>query len=57
MSLQKQQFKIVGLGKVKMDLFINERIPVALGIFPVNTKANPSKMSIGQERDAIEHPG
>jgi hypothetical protein len=25
--------------------------------FPVDPKANPSRMAIGQERDAIEHPG
>ena len=24
---------------------------------PVNPKANPSKMAVGQERDATNHPG
>ena len=26
-------------------------------MFPVKADANPSKMAIGQERDAVEHPG
>lgn len=46
-----------GTGKVKLELFINEITPVAQGIVPVNTDINPSKMVIGQERDATNHPG
>lgn len=46
-----------GVNKVKMELFINSVTPVANGVFPVNTNANPSKMAIGQERDATNHPG
>ncbi len=41
----------------KLELFINQVAPVATGFVPVNTGADPSKMSIGQERDAINHPG
>ena len=46
-----------GTGKVTIELFINENRPVAKGLFPVNQKVNPSKMAIGQERDATNHPG
>lgn len=46
-----------GTSKAKMELFINSATPVAEGFFPVNPNANPSKMAIGQERDAINHPG
>ncbi len=46
-----------GVGKVKLELFINNAKPVSTTEFPVNPKANPSRMTIGQERDAIEHPG
>ena len=30
---------------------------MATADFPVNEKANPSRMAVGQERDAINHPG
>ncbi|HYH56814.1 MAG TPA: LamG-like jellyroll fold domain-containing protein [Anseongella sp.] len=47
-----------GTGKAALSLYINNAgDPVATGSFPVNTSANASKLSIGQERDAIEHPG
>ncbi|MGQ1786156.1 ThuA domain-containing protein [Saccharicrinis sp. GN24d3] len=46
-----------GTDKVPIELFINSNEPVASEVFPVNTKANPSKMVIGQERDATNHPG
>lgn len=47
-----------GTGQVTLSLYINDaEKPVASLPFPVNTKANASKLSIGQERDAIEHPG
>ena len=49
-----------GTGKVTIELFVNpEQVgkPVASKPFPVNPKANSSKMAIGQERDATNHPG
>lgn len=46
-----------GQGAVPLELFINSDKPVATAMFPVNPKANPSKMVIGQERDATNHPG
>ena len=46
-----------GTGAVKIDLFVNSAKPVGTGMFPVQVDANPSRMAIGQERDAIEHPG
>ncbi len=47
-----------GTGVVTLSLYINDPVsPVATHPFPVNTAANASKLAIGQERDAIEHPG
>lgn len=47
-----------GTGQVTLSLYINDsQTPVASLPFPVNTLANASKLAIGQERDAIEHPG
>lgn len=46
-----------GTDTVKIELFVNSTTPVASKLFLVNAKANPSKMSIGQERDATNHPG
>jgi len=46
-----------GTGKVKLELFVDGSTPVATAQFPVNEKANPSRMAVGQERDAINHPG
>ncbi len=46
-----------GTGTVKSELFVNSAKPVATGQFPVKADVNPSRMAIGQERDAIEHPG
>jgi hypothetical protein len=46
-----------GTGEVQIELFINEPQAVASGPFPVNPQANSSKMAIGQERDATNHPG
>ena len=46
-----------GTGTVKLELFTHSAKPVATGEIPVVATANPSKMAIGQERDAIEHPG
>ena len=42
---------------MKLELFTHSAKPVATGEIPVVPTANPSKMTIGQERDAIEHPG
>jgi len=46
-----------GTGDVKLELFVKDPTPVAAGIYPVNPAANSSKMAIGQERDATNHPG
>jgi len=46
-----------GTGKVTIELFVNGTQPVASMPFPVNPNANSSKMAIGQERDATNHPG
>ncbi len=62
-KLQENRYYIIagrmgaGTGKVTIGLFINGIKPVALRRFPVNPKANSSKMAIGQERDATNHPG
>lgn len=42
---------------VDLELFINSQQAVSRKTVPVNPQANPSKMAIGQERDAINHPG
>ena len=41
----------------KLELLIDSIAPVAEGLVPVNTTADPSRMVIGQERDATNHPG
>ena len=46
-----------GPGTVKLELFVDHPGAVAMADFPVNAQANPSRLAIGQERDAIEHPG
>ena len=46
-----------GQGSVDLDLYVNSTTPVDSKKVPVNPKANPSKMAVGQERDAINHPG
>ncbi|HEX5025760.1 MAG TPA: hypothetical protein VFV68_10830 [Agriterribacter sp.] len=47
-----------GVDKVMVEIFINDfSTPDAAGVFPVNINANASMLSIGQERDAIQHPG
>jgi hypothetical protein len=47
-----------GTDTVTLSLYLNNgALPVVSHPFPVNKLANPSKLSIGQERDAIEHPG
>jgi hypothetical protein len=46
-----------GTGEVLLELFVDDSKPAATHPFPVNPKANPSKMAVGQERDATNHPG
>ncbi|MCW1922806.1 hypothetical protein OKA05_09615 [Luteolibacter arcticus] len=46
-----------GTGPVAIELFANAPVAVAKGQAPVSEKANPSRMAVGQERDAIQHPG
>lgn len=46
-----------GIGKAKLELFVSDSRAVASTEIEVNTKANPSKLAIGQERDATNHPG
>jgi hypothetical protein len=46
-----------GQGIAKLELFINSAKASSAVDFPVNPKSNPSRMAIGQERDAIQHPG
>ena len=46
-----------GTGNVTIELFVDGTKPVASALFPVNPDGNPSKMAIGQERDATNHPG
>jgi len=38
-----------GTGKVKLELFLNGAIPVAVGENQVNPQGKPSKMAVGQE--------
>lgn len=62
-KLQENRYYILagrmgaGGGRVTIELFVNETTPVASKPFPVNPQANSSKMTIGQERDATNHPG
>jgi hypothetical protein len=46
-----------GTGNVTIELFVDGIRPVASKPYPVNPKGNPSKMAVGQERDATNHPG
>ncbi len=47
-----------GTGDVDIELFINDvNKPVASGKYPVHWETNASKLAIGQERDATNHPG
>jgi len=61
--LETGKFHLVGgrmtadPGTATIEFFHNSAKPAATGQAPVDPTANPSKMTIGQERDAIEHPG
>lgn len=46
-----------GGGTVSLELFVDEAKAVVSKQVPVNPSANPSRLAIGQERDAVEHPG
>lgn len=46
-----------GDGEQTVELFVDEPYSAATGMFPVNPAANPSRMAVGQERDAVNHPG
>jgi hypothetical protein len=46
-----------GTGTVPIEAFINTPRPRASSPFPVATAADPSRLAIGQERDATNHPG
>jgi len=46
-----------GKEEATVDLFINSASPISSKSTPVNTKANSSKLAIGTERDATNHPG
>lgn len=46
-----------GTGNVSVELFINKPQPAVAKPFPVNPQANSSRLAIGQERDAVNHPG
>ena len=62
-ELEKERFYVIagrmaaGKGSVLTELYLNTPKPVASTVFPVNPQANSSKLVIGQERDAIKHPG
>ena len=61
--LKENQYHVVagrmgaGTGEVQIEIFINKPQPVASKPFPVSPEANSSKLAIGQERDATNHPG
>jgi hypothetical protein len=61
--LKENQYYVVagrmgsGTGEVQIEVFINQPQPVAGEPFPINPAANSSKLAIGQERDATNHPG
>jgi len=46
-----------GQGEVLAEFFVNDLKACATARFPVNPKADASKLAVGQERDAIQHPG
>jgi len=62
-QLKENQYYVIaarmgsGTGEVTIELFVNDTKPIASGKYPVNIHANPSKLAIGTERDATNHPG
>lgn len=61
--LEQNKFHLIagrmtaGKDTATLSLYIGSEKSVAQAEFPVDPKANPSRMVVGQERDAIEHPG
>ncbi len=61
--LDQEKFHIIagrmtsGNETATLSLHIGSDKVVSQAEFPVDAKANPSRMAVGQERDAIEHPG
>ncbi len=46
-----------GHGSVPIEIFVNSSTPANSLSYPVSVDSNPSKMAIGTERDATNHPG
>ena len=46
-----------GSEEATLELFVGGPKAVATTRVPVNPNAKPSKLAVGQERDAVEHPG
>ena len=46
-----------GVGSVPLEIFVNEAEPQNSLKYPVSKKTNPSRMAVGTERDATNHPG
>ncbi|MBX2875231.1 MAG: ThuA domain-containing protein [Saprospiraceae bacterium] len=62
-KLEPDQFYLIaarmgaGVGTVNIELFVNTPDAVASTSYPVSEASNPSKLAIGTERDATNHPG
>ncbi len=62
-TLEKLRYYVVagrmgsGSGTVAVEVFVNRPVAENSGTVPVNPKADSSRMAIGQERDATNHPG
>lgn len=46
-----------GVDTVSIELYVDNGQAAASGSYPVSTATNPSKLAIGTERDATNHPG
>ena len=46
-----------GTGKVPLGIFVNSATPAQSLKYPVSSATNASRMAIGTERDATNHPG
>lgn len=62
-ALEKFRYYVVagrmgaGSGTVAVEVFVDRPVAENTSTVPVNPKADPSRMAIGQERDATNHPG
>lgn len=62
-KLEPDQFYIIGarmgagVDTVEIELFVDSPKAVARIDYPVSQASNPSKLAIGTERDATNHPG